>query len=123
MRKGLLIVAGVLVVLCGAGGWMVYSFMSVGKQITESSLTQAEFDAQKVGAEEVKVRDALPEAMESDEKEIYGDADPSMQGKPAGSTCAYYVVKPLTESGEKPLFRFCFADGKLAEKKQIRVAG
>jgi hypothetical protein len=122
MRKGIVIGAGVLVVLCGAGGWMVYSAVDVGKQINESSVTRAEFDAQKVGAEEVTVRDALPKPMESDDKTLYGD-DPTKQGMPAGSSCVYYAVEPLSEGGEKPMFRFCFADGKLAEKKQIKVNG
>ena len=53
---------------------------------------------------------------------IYGD-DPTRQGKPAGATCAYYALKPLTESKNRPLFRFCFAGGELTEKKQIRIDG
>ncbi|MEU8609712.1 hypothetical protein AB0C29_17090 [Actinoplanes sp. NPDC048791] len=122
MRKVLLIIAGVVVLVCGVGGWFGYQALDAGRKISRSSITQQQFDAQQVGAGETAVRDALPTALEDDEETIYGD-DPTRQGKPAGATCAYYALKPLTESKNRPLFRFCFAGGKLTEKKQIRIDG
>lgn len=123
MRKVFVIIAVVAVVVCGVGGWFLYNGIKIGDQIATSSINQAEFDAQQVGGEETAVRDALPEPLpDENESDIYG-SDPTLQGKPAGSNCVYYAVKPLTEGGDRPLFRFCFAGGKLAEKKQIRVAG
>ncbi|MFG1610016.1 hypothetical protein [Actinoplanes sp. NPDC049265] len=124
MRKVFVIIAVVAVVLCGVGGWFAVRAFQVGNEINKSSITQQEFDAQRIGGEETAVRDALPvpfDDSDSDEGELYG-SDPTKQGKPAGSNCIYYAVKPLTKGGDRPLFRFCFAGGKLTEKKQIRVA-
>lgn len=123
MRKVLLVIAGVVVLVCGVGGWFVYRVVDTGREISDASITQQQFDAQRVGEEEVTVRDALPTPLKDDEKTIYGDADPTQQGKPAGATCAYYAVKPITEGKNRPLFRFCFGGGKLTEKKQIRIDG
>jgi len=122
MRKVLLIIAAVVVVVCGVGGWFAYRAVDTGREITRSSITQQQFDAQPVGSDETTVRDALPTPLKSDEKTIYGD-DPTRQGKPDGATCAYYALKPLADSKNRPLFRFCFAGGKLTEKKQLRIDG
>jgi hypothetical protein len=124
MRKVLLIVVGVAVVVCGVGGFFVYRAADVGRQISRSSITQTQFDAQRLGGAETAVREALPVPLkDADEKEIYGTNDPTRQGKPDGSSCIYYAVKPLTKGGDRPMFRFCFAGGKLTEKKRVRVAG
>ncbi|GLY97529.1 hypothetical protein [Actinoplanes sp. NBRC 103695] len=124
MRKVLPIVLGVGVVLCGAGGWFAYRAYDLGTDIAESSITQAEFDTQQLGGAETTVRDALPVPLKDiDERDLYGTNDPTEQGKPAGASCVYYMVKPLTEGKGRPMFRFCFAGGKLTEKKQIRVVG
>jgi hypothetical protein len=121
MRKVLLIVVGVVVVLCGVGGWFGYRAVHLGREIARSSITQQQFDAQRVGNAETAVRDALPAPLKNvDEKDIYG-RDSSEQGRPAGADCVYYAIKPLTKSKDGPMFRFCFAAGKLAEKKQIQV--
>jgi hypothetical protein len=122
MRKVLLIIAGVVVVVCGVGGWFVYQAVDTGREISRASITQQQFDAQRVGSDETTVRDALPTALPDDEKTIYG-SDPTRQGRPEGATCAYYAVKPITEGKDRPLFRFCFTGGQLTEKKQIRIDG
>jgi hypothetical protein len=122
MRKVLLIITGVVLLVCGVGGWFVYQAVDTGREISRSAITQQQFDALRVGADETTVRDTLPTPLKDDDKTIYGD-DPTQQGKPAGATCAYYPVKPLTEGKNRPLFRFCFAGDKLTEKKQIRIDG
>jgi len=124
MRKALLIVLAVVVVVCGVGGFFVYRTVEVGREIGRSSITQEQFDAQRPGAAETAVRDALPVPLkDADDQDIYGKDDPTAQGRPAGASCVYYAIKPLTKGGDRPLFRFCFAGGKLTEKKRIRVAG
>ncbi|GAA2575482.1 hypothetical protein GCM10010435_59270 [Winogradskya consettensis] len=122
MRKVLLIVAGVVVVLCGVGGWFGFQALNTGREISRSSITQQQFDAQQVGGVETTVRDALPTPLQDEEQTIYGD-DVTKQGKPDGATCTYYAIKPITDGKDRPLFRFCFAGGKLTEKKQIRIDG
>jgi hypothetical protein len=124
MRKVLLIIAGVVVVVCGIGGWFGYRAVHLGREIAESSITRQQFDAQPLGGAETTVRDALPVPLKNvDDRDLYGKSDPTAQGRPAGASCVYYAVKPLTEGKGRPMFRFCFAEGKLAEKKQIRVEG
>jgi hypothetical protein len=124
MRKVLLIIIGVVVVVCGVGGFFVYRAVDTGRQISKSSISQEQFDAQKVGTAEATVRDALPVPLpDTKDKDIYGNDDPTQQDKPAGAACTYYAVKPVTKSGDRPLFRFCFAGAKLVQKKQIRIAG
>jgi hypothetical protein len=125
MRKVFVIIGVIAVVLCAVGGYFVYNAVVIGDKINDSSITREQFDAQRIGGEEAAVRDALPAPLDTDEADLYG-SDPARQGKPAGSTCAYYVIKPISEGAGppvKPMFRFCFAGGKLAEKKQIQVAG
>lgn len=122
MRKVLLIIVGVVVVVCGFGGWFGYRAVHLGREIARSSITQQQFDAQRVGSAESTVRGALPGPLKNvDEQDIYGKDDASEQGRPAGASCVYYAIKPLTKSADGPMFRFCFAGGKLAEKKQIQV--
>lgn len=124
MRKVLLIIVGVVVVVCGVGGWFAYRAVRLGRDLAKSSISQQQFDGQRLGSAETTVRDALPAPLGNvDERDIYGKNDPGRQGRPAGASCVYYAVKPLTGGKDGPLFRFCFAGGKLAEKKQIRVEG
>jgi hypothetical protein len=123
MRKVLLIIVGVVVVVCGTGGFFVYRGVHVGREIVKSSITREQFDAQRLGSAETTVRGALPVPLKNvKDRDLYGD-DPTAQGRPAGASCVYYAVKPLTEGKGRPMFRLCFAGGKLAEKKQIRVDG
>jgi hypothetical protein len=124
MKKVLLIIAGVVLVACVVGGFFGYRAYQTFGELKESSITQQEFDAQSVGGAETAVRDALPKPLKNtDDQDIYGKDDPGKQGKPDGSSCIYYAVKPIADSGDRPMFRFCFAGGKLVEKKQIRIVG
>jgi hypothetical protein len=124
MRKVLLIIAGVVVVVCGVGGFFAYRLLHIGREIAESSITRQQFDAQHLGGAETTVRDALPVPLDNvGDQYLYGKNDPTAQGRPAGASCIYYTVKPLSEGKDRPMFRFCFTGGKLAEKKQIRIEG
>lgn len=124
MRKALLIIVGVVVVVCGVGGFIGYRVWHIGREVIEASITQQQFDAQRVGGAEPAVRDALPVPLKNvKDQDLYGKNDPTAQGRPAGASCIYYAVKPLTDGKDRPMFRFCFTGGKLAEKKQIRVEG
>jgi hypothetical protein len=124
MRRVLLIIAGVVVVVCGVGGFFGYRAVHIGHEIATSSITEQQFDAQRLGGAETTVRDTLPVPLKDvDEQDLYGKNDPTKQGRPAGASCTYYAIKPLTKGKDRPMFRFCFVDGKLAEKKQIRVEG
>ncbi|GAA1610468.1 hypothetical protein [Actinoplanes couchii] len=122
MRKAGIVVAIVLAVLCGGLGWTVYQWVDLGKELTESSITRDVFDAQKEGAAQATVTAALPEPLSDiSEKELYAD-DPTRKGMPAGASCVYYGISPIGSEGAD-LFRFCFVDGKLAEKSGVTIPG
>jgi hypothetical protein len=126
MRKVLLIILAVLLVLCGVGGYYGYRVFDTGRDFLEATITQQQFDAQAVGASETSVRAALPAPLEKiTEDDIYADNEAARQGRPDGASCMYYGVKPLdsADDGVLPVFRFCFQDGKLTEKKKILLNG
>nr|WP_221380685.1 hypothetical protein [Actinoplanes polyasparticus] len=123
-KKVVLIVSGVAALLvCGAGGALVYSGIGMGREYADTAITAAQFDAQKIGKSQKEVQDALPAPLElSEEAEAgYYGTDPTRQGMPNGASCVYHPVKPLTEVGDEPMYRFCFSAGELVEKKKIRT--
>lgn len=115
MRKVGIVLAIVLTVLCGGLGWTAYQWFDTFKELGEAGITQSVFDAQKEGAAQADVMKALPEPLtDIDEKDL------GSEGVPAGASCVYYTIDPMT--GEGPdLFRFCFTDGKLAEKSAVTI--
>ncbi|HWS38790.1 MAG TPA: hypothetical protein VN408_39385 [Actinoplanes sp.] len=115
MRKVGIVIAVVLTVICGGLGWTAYQWFDTFKELDEAAITQTVFDAQKEGTAQADVLKALPEPLtDIDEKELGRD------GVPTGASCVYYTIDPMT--GEGPdLFRFCFADGKLAEKSAVTI--
>ncbi|MEU8660711.1 hypothetical protein [Actinoplanes philippinensis] len=120
MRKVLIGIAVVLTVLCGGLGWVAYRWIDAGLDLSKASITRAEFDAQKEGTAQAQVLTALPEPLaDIEEKDLYGD-DSGRKGAPAGATCVYYGISPLTGDGPD-LWRFCFVDGKLAEKSAVTI--
>ncbi|TCB98390.1 hypothetical protein E0H26_08370 [Micromonospora zingiberis] len=120
MRKAGIIIAVVLVVLCGGLGWAAYQAFALGKELVEAGVTREQFDAQQDGTREADVRAALPEPLTGiKDKDLYGD-DPGRRGMPAGASCIYYTIKPIEDSGPD-LWRFCFVNGVLAEKSAITI--
>jgi hypothetical protein len=120
MRKLGIVIGIVLVVMCGGLGWTAYQTFALGKEIVEAGVTQQQFDAQKVGTPEKDVRDALPAPLtDMRDKDIYGD-DSGKKGMPAGASCIYYTIKPLSDTGPD-LWRFCFVGGSLAEKNSLVI--
>ncbi|MFI7079380.1 hypothetical protein ACIBO1_18970 [Micromonospora sp. NPDC049903] len=120
MRKVGLIIAAVIVVLCGGIGWTVYQAIALGKEVLGAGVTREQFDAQQVGTAESDVRAALPEPLSGmRDKDLYPD-DPGRQGIPVDASCAYFTVAPLGDPGPE-LWRFCFVDGVLKEKRGITI--
>lgn len=120
MRKVGIIIAAVLVVLCGGLGWTAYQAFALVKEVIEAGVTREQFDAQQIGTPEADVRAALPEPLTGiTDKDLYGD-DPDKGGMPAGASCSYYTIEPIETEGPE-LWRFCFVDGALAEKSAITI--
>ncbi|MEV4278835.1 hypothetical protein [Actinoplanes xinjiangensis] len=120
MRKIIIVVAIVLTVMCGGLGWVAYQWIGLGVELNRSSLTREQFDAQKEGTAQSRVLAALPAPLtDITDKDLY-PGDPGRKGAPAGASCVYYGISPVTEDGPE-LWRFCFVDGKLAEKSAVTI--
>lgn len=96
---------------------LVGAFFLVGS-LDKGMIEPSEYEAVKVGSAEKTVRDQLPS----------GDtiATAGLEGKgpkePEGSSCLVLMSSAMGESLEsEPVFRFCFKDGKLVEKKSYEV--
>ncbi|MGW3322817.1 hypothetical protein [Streptomyces virginiae] len=112
-RKGCLIGCAVALVL-GTGLLMAVVF-GMGKVLDMADKTlvdPAVYEAVKTGDPESEVRGKLPSG-ESFVKSALQEGGPV---EPEGSTCAWYISSGETRSGEETVLRFCFKDGKLAEK-------
>ncbi|MFI2187502.1 sensor histidine kinase [Streptomyces sioyaensis] len=85
----------------------------------KSMIEPKQYDAVKVGQSEAAVRDKLPEGEETSITDgLYLGAPPV----PEGAKC---LILTSTETGSSwdrdPVFRFCFKDGKLIEKKSYEA--
>ncbi|GAA3393545.1 hypothetical protein GCM10017752_35080 [Streptomyces roseoviridis] len=104
-----------LVLLLVAGGFGLYFLMG---SMSKGMIDPAEYDAVKVGQSEKEVRDRLPSGDTITTTGLHGKGP----AEPEGSTC---LVLMSTEMGDsldsEPVFRFCFKDGKLIEKKSYDV--
>ncbi|MER6995413.1 histidine kinase [Streptomyces sp. NPDC000410] len=107
--------AAVAVVLVVAAA---FGLFFLGTSLDKGMIEPSKYDAVEIGMSEKEVRDQLPSGD--------GIATIGLEGKgpkePAGSTC---LVLASTELGSawdvEPVFRFCFKDGKLIEKKTYEV--
>ncbi|MCX4524576.1 MULTISPECIES: hypothetical protein [unclassified Streptomyces] len=111
-RKGCLIGCGVALVL-GIGAVVLLLF-GIGKIADVAEMTLVEpgvYSSVKTGDPEDAVRAKLPSG-ESFVKDVLKDGGPA---EPAGSTCSWYVSSDGRGEGTT-VYRFCFKDGKLAEK-------
>ncbi|MFH7598780.1 hypothetical protein WDV06_27345 [Streptomyces racemochromogenes] len=115
-RKGCLIGCGVALVL--GIGLLAALFLGVGKMLDVADKTLVDpkvYASVRVGDPEGEVRAKLPSG-ESFVKSALKEGGPA---EPAGSVCAWYVSSDDKASEE--VLRFCFKDGKLAEKAQYHM--
>ncbi|MEU6315721.1 hypothetical protein [Streptomyces sp. NPDC047014] len=112
-RKGCLIGCGVALVL--GVGVIVALVFGAGKllDVAEKTLVDPKvYEEVRTGDAESEVRAKLPSG-ESFVKSALKDGGPA---EPEGSSCAWYVSSGEAEGGKETVLRFCFKDGKLAEK-------
>lgn len=114
-RNGCLI--GCLVAVVLGIGLLVLLLFGVGKVIDVADKTLVDpkvYEAVKVGDSETEVRAKLPSG-ETFVKQALKDGGPVA---PAGAECSWY----LSSAGDSDtVLRFCFKDGKLAEKADYRL--
>nr|WP_306311704.1 histidine kinase [Streptomyces hydrogenans] len=105
-----------LVVLLVAGGFGLYHLVGT---FQDDMVTPGKYASIEIGTAEADVRAALPDA---DSLAVLGIKDKGGPARPEGADC---LVVLSTEMGdefeEDPVFRFCFRDGKLIEKKSYVV--
>ncbi|MFC9811421.1 hypothetical protein ACFVJM_05005 [Streptomyces virginiae] len=112
-RKGCLIGCGVALVLgIGVLAAVVFGMGKFLDMAEKTVVDPAVYEGVKVGDTEGDVRAKLPSG-ESFVKEALKEGGPV---EPEGSTCAWYISGADTELGSETVLRFCFKDGKLAEK-------
>ncbi len=104
-----------LVLLVVAGGFGLYFLMG---SLKEGMIDPAQYEAVKVGMAEKEVRDQLPSGDTIATAGLGG----SGPARPEGSSCLVLMSSEMGETfDEEPVFRFCFKDGKLIEKKSYVV--
>ncbi|WP_405599944.1 histidine kinase [Streptomyces sp. NBC_01410] len=110
------IAVAALLVLGAAG---VFGLFFLVGSMNEGMIDPVEYEEVKIGAAEDEVRDRLPS----------GDtiATTGLSGKgpqePAGSECLVLMSSEVGDNFDtEPVFRFCFKDGKLIEKKSYEVS-
>ncbi|MCX4512032.1 histidine kinase [Streptomyces sp. NBC_01619] len=109
-------IAVAAVALLGAAALFGVFFM-VGS-MDKGMIEPAEYEAIEVGMAEKDVRDQLPSG-DTIATAGLGDKGPE---QPKGSRCLVLLSSEPGESWEtEPVFRFCFEDGKLVEKKSYEV--
>ncbi|MEU6211388.1 MULTISPECIES: hypothetical protein [unclassified Streptomyces] len=112
-RKGCLIGCGVALVL--GVGVLVAVVFGMGKVLDmadKSMVDPTVYEEVKTGDAESEVRAKLPSG-ESFVKSALKEGGPV---EPDGSSCSWYISGGDTEMGKETVLRFCFKDGKLAEK-------
>ncbi|WEV30067.1 histidine kinase [Streptomyces sp. 71268] len=100
-----------LVVAAGVGVWFL------AQEAEKAMIDRGEFDAVRVGQSEAEVRDRLPDGKSFLAEDLTKGAPP----EPAGSTCLTLMSTEVGGWDTEPVFRFCFRDGKLIEKKSFDV--
>ncbi|UQX04036.1 hypothetical protein [Streptomyces sp. RerS4] len=104
----------VLVIGVGLLAALAFGASKVLDMADKTLLDPKVYEAVRVGDAESEVRAKLPSG-DSFVKDALKEGGPA---EPAGSTCAWYVS---TSSSADDVLRFCFKDGKLAEKAQYRM--
>jgi hypothetical protein len=109
--------AGALVLLMLAGGFGLYFLAAeAGKAMIDPS----QYRSIEIGTAEDKVREQLP----AGDTFMTTGLDREGPRKPAGARCLVLMSSALGDRFDtEPVFRFCFRDGKLIEKKSYEVAG
>ncbi|MFE6680889.1 sensor histidine kinase [Streptomyces sp. NPDC057729] len=108
--------AGALVLLVLAGGFGLYLLV---KEMDKAMIDPSRYRSIRIGTAEDEVREELP----AGDTFMAAGLDGQGPEKPAGSRC---LVLMSTETGAdintEPVFRFCFRDGKLIEKRSYEIA-
>ncbi|WKX74325.1 sensor histidine kinase [Streptomyces sp. XD-27] len=118
-RSGIAIGCGVvaLIGLVLVIAVVVGAFLFMG-ETDKAMIEPKQYDAVKVGQTEAEVRDRLPNG----DSFLTDGLDKGAPPEPKGAKCLSLMSTEMGSSLDKePVFRFCFKDGKLIEKKSFEV--
>ncbi|WP_405812481.1 histidine kinase [Streptomyces sp. NBC_01520] len=88
------------------------------READSAMIEPKQYEAVKVGQSEAEVRDQLP----SGESFLNAETGKGAPPEPEGSTCLTLLSTEFgTGWDAEPVFRFCFKDGKLIEKKSFET--
>ena len=104
----------IAVALAVGGGFYLYH------NYKKMSVSATSFNELKEGTSEAEVKKALPEHAQLSAKDVYKAGDSQQASLPSGADCVYYLARgqDLDNAGAK-VYRFCFKNGKLTEKKAV----
>lgn len=103
-----------LLLVCGLGLYFLT------KELDKATIDPRQYRSIKVGASEDEVREQLPDG----DTFVVAGLDRAGPEKPAGARCLVLMSSELGDDlNSEPVFRFCFRDGKLIEKKSYEVVG
>ncbi|MEU2677179.1 histidine kinase [Streptomyces sp. NPDC007107] len=98
---------------------MVVGVVFLVREADKAMIEPAQYEAVKIGQSEQSVRDALPHGDTFMNTGQGAGAPP----EPDGATCLTLLSTEIGSSlTADPVFRFCFKDGKLIEKKSFEAA-
>lgn len=104
---------GAVLVVCGGGGFAVYRLAKETEQVTISA---AEFAAVQPGQTRTQVRDKIGDVGTAAKAVIDAGREPPV---PAGATCDYAVSEDAADDVPRYVYRFCYVNDVLVEKKEI----
>ncbi|MFI8324583.1 sensor histidine kinase [Streptomyces sp. NPDC085529] len=105
-----------LVVLVVAAGLGLYYFVG---SVQDAMVDPAKYESIEVGMAEKDVRPMLPDGDSLATMATAGEGAPP---EPKGAACLTFLSTEMSDDFDtEPVFRFCFKDGKLIEKKAYEV--
>ncbi|QOV41422.1 hypothetical protein IM697_33290 [Streptomyces ferrugineus] len=118
-KKGVAIGCTVaVVVVVGLVALAAVAFVALVNESDKAMIEPSVYKSVKVGDAETDVRDKLPDGKSF----LTEGLDTEGPAQPKGSSCLVLMSTEIPDSlDDEPVFRFCFKDGKLIEKRSYTV--
>ncbi|MGC9544436.1 sensor histidine kinase [Streptomyces sp. UG1] len=118
-KKGVAIGCGVaVVVVVGLVALGVVALFALVKESDKVMIEPSVYESVKVGDAETDVRNNLPDGKSF----LIDGLDADGPAEPKGSSCLVLMSTEMPDNlNDEPVFRFCFKDGKLIEKRSYTV--
>lgn len=102
------------------GVLIVAGFVLLVRSMSDEMVSTATYDDLSVGMPEAEARERLPDGEHFLHEDIRQKGE--APAAPAGASCLVVVSEEMSSSwSTEAVFRFCFKDGRLIEKKSYEV--